>query len=285
MHKIFKKLLKREKPGTPPSFLIIGAQKTGTSSLFSYLAKHPMIEPSKQKEIHFFSSAEKRYGKGFNYYHTYFPKTKNLTFEASPSYLMHKQAPKRIFSYNKDIKLIVILRDPVLRAYSAWNMYRKRYQKNREWLFEGYLSRVKYSPDQYQRRNDQILFDFKGYVLEELAFYSKKQLYEKIEAPIIPQGLYAIYLKRYFNLFPRENIMIIENQDLLLNTIDILHRIENFLNLPNYDWKKEKLPLRGKQKYNLQKPLETFNKLYDFYAPYNEELFQLIQTRYDWHLD
>lgn len=116
-----------------PRFLIIGAQKAGTTSLFDYLSHHPYLVPSRQKEVCFFSNDE-LYQKGEAWYHSHFPMPYrvlkgSLAYEATPEYLFYPQCPERIFQYNAGMKLIIILRDPVERAYSAWNMYR-RFQKD-----------------------------------------------------------------------------------------------------------------------------------------------------------
>ena len=203
-----------------PFFLIIGAQKAGTTALFSYLSQHPMIAPAERKEIHFFSN-DGLYEKGLQYYRYNFPKVKNkITFEVSPSYLMSPSAPKRIFDYNKHIRLIVILRDPVLRAYSAWNMYRERYRENRNWFYDDWLKNVNGNPEEFERRDEKTLYDFEGFVMEEIEYRSRKE--KKIEAPVLPQGFYARYLKRYFSLFSREQILVLENAELLNKTVDVL---------------------------------------------------------------
>lgn len=112
-----------------PRFLIIGAQKAGTSSLHKMLGLHPLCIPSRPKEIHFFDQDE-AYAKGPGWYLAHFPpkplRSKgHIVFEASPSYLFlaDKTAP-RIKALLPDVACIAILRDPVKRAFSAWNMFR-----------------------------------------------------------------------------------------------------------------------------------------------------------------
>src|SRR5690242_8679107 len=101
----------------PPHFLIIGAQRCGTTSLFEYLANHPEIVPPSVKKIHFFDS---EYEKGEAWYRARFPVLENgfITGEATPYYLFHPRVPKRVRNWNPNVKLIVLLRNPVDRAYS-----------------------------------------------------------------------------------------------------------------------------------------------------------------------
>lgn len=99
------------------SLLGIGAPKAGTSWIARCLDEHPEIAIPK-KEINFFN---KNYEKGLDYYHQFFknfPKSYKAVGEFSPNYLCDPRAAKRIFEYNPDIRLIVILRNPIDRAFS-----------------------------------------------------------------------------------------------------------------------------------------------------------------------
>ncbi len=117
------------RPRLSPALVIIGAQKAGTTTLFDILSEHPRILPPRIKEIHHFSLDEE-YDKGMRHYRSHFPvvplrSTGWKTLEASPSYLRlaEKSAP-RIAHHLPGVPLLAILRDPVQRAYSAWNMHR-----------------------------------------------------------------------------------------------------------------------------------------------------------------
>src|SRR5208283_4238553 len=93
-----------------PSFIIIGAQKAGTTALFDYLSKNPQIICGTEKEIDFFNCAG-RFRQGEEFYHSHFPILESMdkdsiTFEASGGYLANPLAAKRIFEYNPKIKLI-----------------------------------------------------------------------------------------------------------------------------------------------------------------------------------
>ena len=112
-----------------PDFLIIGYQKCGTTSLYNYLAQHTNIAPAGRKETHYFSIS---YWRGINWYKSYFPtiftkkkkggKTngKFITGEASPQYIYHTYSLDRIQKTLPNVKLILLLRNPIDRAYSAY---------------------------------------------------------------------------------------------------------------------------------------------------------------------
>jgi hypothetical protein len=121
-----------------PAFLVIGAQRGGTTSLHRYLAQHPMVVPPQVKEVQFFSSPA--FLRGPRWYRAHFPLRASLerrtggrgaTFEASPYYLFHPMAPERIARALPDARFVVLLRDPVERAYSH---YRHSVQRGYETL-------------------------------------------------------------------------------------------------------------------------------------------------------
>ncbi len=127
--------------GRLPDFIIIGAQRCGTSSLYSYLIQHPQIAPANRKELHYF---DLNYRAGDDWYRAQFPSAavgnaQTLTGEGSPYYLFHPLAAERCARVVPDAKLIVMVRDPVKRAYSH---YHHEVRKGREPLsFEEAIDR------------------------------------------------------------------------------------------------------------------------------------------------
>ena len=108
-----------------PDFIIIGAQKCGTTTLFDLLEQHPLLAPSYKKEIHYFDGGlDPRidtFKKGLSWYRGHFPlKSGKLTFEASPLYLFNSLCAERIKRAVPDVKLIVLLRNPTDRAISHY---------------------------------------------------------------------------------------------------------------------------------------------------------------------
>lgn len=265
-----------------PLFLIIGAQKAGTTALHNYLCQHPSIRSATTKEIHFFST-DFHYSKGLDYYHSKFPFALygSLFLDASPSYLASKVAYKRIYEYNQKIKMIVLLRDPVDRAYSAWNMYRSRYQENRNWFFDEWVSSVGMVPDQYIRRSDKEINSFEIFVKNEIKNLSLLHL-KSIEAPILPQGLYEEHLSRFFTLFKRDQLMVVESSFLLENTLEVLEKIESFISVRKFDWDRINLSPIFEGGYADVLDQSAAVELSKYYAPHNEALYKLLGIRYDW---
>ena len=112
-----------------PSFLIIGAQKCGTTALLRALRLHPLVLAPVRKEIHYFDHG---YDRGPRWYRSHFPARRGaayVTGEASPSYLMHPLAPSRAAAFDPDMKLVAILRDPVERALSHHAMTTRKGQE------------------------------------------------------------------------------------------------------------------------------------------------------------
>ena len=112
---------------TKPDFLIIGTQRGGTTTLFSLLSAHPGIFMPEEKEVHYF---DLNYQKVIDWYTEKFSTSVKastaITGEASPYYLYHPHVPARVAKDLPEVKLIVLLRDPVDRAYSNYMLERKR---------------------------------------------------------------------------------------------------------------------------------------------------------------
>ena len=267
----------------PPEVLVIGAQKSGTSAVYEYLSKHPQLVPSSVKEINYFS-CNCRYSQGTQFYHSHFPRvlsSKILPFEASPSYLHNDVAYKRIYSYNPNIKLIAILRNPIERAYSAWNMYRQRYQINREWFFKDWAQYCDGNGKVYARRNDAALFNFKDFILNELD-EAGKGVPNFIESPVLSHGLYYTQLMRFMSLFNRDQLMIIYSNELKHSTFSTLRVIEEWLGINFFDWPEEiTKPVFGGV-YIGSIDGESKSLLEDYYAEDNKHLIQLTGKNHDW---
>jgi len=101
--------------------LIIGAGRSGTTSIAAYFAAHPEVSSSITKELHYFSIAD-LYKRGESYFHSLFPnETKKITTTADTYLLMDHAAPEKVKAYNPNMKIIIMLRDPISRSYSNYN--------------------------------------------------------------------------------------------------------------------------------------------------------------------
>jgi hypothetical protein len=147
--KVIKKITPKKSIVDRANLFIIGAQKCGTSTLYDNLIKYDSIHGGEIKEKNYFSH-ESRFQNGSVWYHNLFSKVsffyrlpkKHYFLDASPSYLAHKDAADKILKYNPEAKFIVMMRNPVDRAFSAWNMYRQMNlldNKEKMTLFEKHI--------------------------------------------------------------------------------------------------------------------------------------------------
>ena len=106
--------------GDLPDYLVIGAQKAGTTSLYRYMISHPMIRPASDKQVHYFDF---NYDKPFDWYRSQFPAGSGnglVTGEATPYYIFHPDAARRVRLVLPDVKIVALLRNPIDRACSHY---------------------------------------------------------------------------------------------------------------------------------------------------------------------
>ena len=258
-----------KKMGVLPNFIIIGAMRSGTSSLYNYMIQHPNILPAYKKEIHFF---DWNYEKGIEWYKLKF-KEKNylksflrknnhvITGEASPSYLVHPLVPKRIFKFIPDVKLIVILRNPIDRAYSHYCLDVRN--GNETLTFEQAI----------EQEQERTKWNYEN--LHKIKFDRKiiKRSFKK-------RGLYYNQLQNWMKVFPKEQMLILKSEDFFKNPNKILNQqVFKFLNLPKFDIKDRKIYQEGK--YNPMKK-ETIIILSEFFKPHNKKLEYLLNHDFGW---
>jgi hypothetical protein len=211
-----KRLSQKILPGHDPSFLIIGAQKAGTTSLHHHLDQHPKLAGSFPKEINYFSR-HIHHGKDLNWYRKCFTsltKPNALFFESTPNYLHSESVAKDIATHYPNIKLIIILRDPVIRAYSGWNMYRsfspKEVERKKAIKLKSAQSENKVYKYFFENRTE--FPSFREIVELELDFIAKGST----NGPyILRKGLYADQIKAYYKHFDKSQILILGFKDLI----------------------------------------------------------------------
>jgi Sulfotransferase domain len=185
-------------------FVIGGTQKGGTSALDSFLRQHPEIcMPTTRKELHFFDREQEN--RDYKEYHRNFKlkkKQHRVIGEASPIYMYWETAPYRIWKYNPKMKWILALRNPVERAFSAWNMESKR---------------------------DHEKLPFAEAIEKEaercrMALPLQHRVYSYID-----RGFYAHQVRRLFNIFGKANCLILLNEELRNDHQQTLRRVFEFL--------------------------------------------------------
>lgn len=258
-----------------PDFYIIGVQKSGTSALYDYLIQHPCIYPSRTKEIRYFG---KYYKNGINWYKINFPLkiqksfVKNflrkpfVTGEATERYIDHPLVPERIKKVTPNAKFIVLLRNPVERAYSHWNMLKNSVKdKERNSFEEAIKLEEKRNEGKYEKlQNDPNYYD------DDYFRYS-----------YLKRGIYVEKLKRWMNVFPRKQFLIIKSEDFFNDPSKYYKNVLSFLNLPSVELK-DYQPI-GAGKYKNSKIEPVFRKqLVEYFKPYNNELYQFLGVNYQW---
>jgi len=196
-----------------PNFLIVGAQKAGTTSLYYYLKEHPEICMSRKKEVHFFS-VEENFNKGNSWYEKQFKHCaeKKAVGEASPLYLYLPYVPQRIYDYNPNMKLIFVLRNPVERAWSHYWHMRRMGRENR--VFEQAL--------QEEERRIQKNFSC-----------GRRYSYKD-------RGKYIEQINRFLKYFPREQMFFIISKELKNEPEKVLKDLYHFLGIEEKQIKNNK---------------------------------------------
>jgi hypothetical protein len=247
-----------------PAFLIIGAQKAGTSSLFRYLAQHPNIQLPQKKELHFF---DVWYGNGIEWYEGQFPRacshSQYISGEASPYYLFHPLVPERVFRHYPTIRLIVLLRNPVDRAYSHFHMARNRNKEPEE----SFMRAVDLEYDRIAFEKQQIK---EGIINSGGSFRNWSY---------VSRGLYGEQIARWQQYFPSEQFLFIKSEDFYANTIDELEQVHDFLDIPNVP-PVDISPVNTNQYPDL--PASDRKKLEEYFREDGTVLRKLIGSRFSW---
>jgi len=241
-----------------PDFIVIGAQKGGTSSLFFYLNQHPNISLSIKKEIHFFNL---NFHKGIHWYRSYFPFKKNAqtTGEATPAYLFHPDVPERIHKVLPKTKFIVLLRNPIDRAYSAFKM---NVRLGLETLqdFELAIERELKLSTFDEHRGNNYSFERHNY------FY-------------LERGLYANQLNLWFNYFSRDQFLILNSEQFLQNPKEILAEVYEFLGVKKHFPQDFSIINRGSEN---SVSTSTRENLELYFVQENKVLYELINKDLNW---
>ena len=181
-----------------PDFLILGAQKAGTTALYAYLRRHPEITGPSWKEVSYF---DRHYARGPNWYRGNFPNLLRsrgeLVGEASPSYLFHPLGPERVRALVPEARLIALVRDPVDRALSHYN-------------HELALGREPLSFEEALAAEETRLAGEVERLCSDPRYFSQAWWSHTYKA----RGRYAEQLERWLRVFPREQLLVVATEEL-----------------------------------------------------------------------
>jgi len=250
-----------------PDFIIIGTARSGSTSLYYNICQHPCVLSAAYDELGFFDS---NFHLGLNWYRSLFPtlfskwvvkqkKQFAITGEDTPFYIWNPLVAKRILKIIPNIKLIVLFRNPVDRAYSNYHLGVRA--GSEKLSFE---DAIQMELKKLDKINDEIEQDVDKYTTPR---------------SYIAKGFYADQLKVWLELFSSEQLMIVSTEDLESNPQKTLDRIYNFLKIPKNHRlipEKQKIAAYPKMKN------KTREFLIDLYKKKNAELFTMIGQKFDW---
>lgn len=208
-----------------PDFLIVGAQRSGTTSLYRYLSRHPAVLPVLfGKGVHYFDTG---FDRGPAWYRAHFPTASRrarvarregvepVSGEGSPYYLFHPLAPERVAATIPDVRIVVVLRDPVARAYSHYNHERARGFEDLS--FEDAIAA---EPERLAGEDTRIRHE-PGYRSSSHQHHS-----------YVARGMYLEQLERWRAVVGPDRILILLSEELFADPDAIYRRTLSFLGVP-----------------------------------------------------
>ena len=215
--------------------MIIGTKRGGTTSLYFDLLDHPAtirlspppvpglkVEPT--KGVHYFDS---NYFRGDRWYRSYMPTsaaravrsrsagTRVVAGEASPYYLFHPDAARRAHGAVPDVRIIALLRDPVMRTYSHWKERRRERSEDLD-----FVAALEAEPQRLAGERDRLVVDphYLSYAWEQQSYFT--------------QSLYADALRHWIELFGRDQVLVAASEDYYARPDEVLGMMHEFLGLP-----------------------------------------------------
>ncbi len=252
-----------------PDFIIIGAQKSGTSTLYELLDQHPQLAASYRKEVHFFDGGRDprvdNYALGEEWYRSNFPTCAELdeatkTFEATPLYMLNPLTAERIAETLPEAKVIALLRNPTDRAISHYLHERQRNMEDLDLLPALMAEEERLAPVIARQ-------DFKDHAFARKSYKCR--------------GLYAQQLRRYHEHLSPDRVLAISSDDFFDRTSVTLQRVFEFVGV-DHEHRVRDLEPRNVGSGEAGDEAEARAYLDEFFAPHNEALYELIGERFDW---
>jgi hypothetical protein len=252
-----------------PDYIVAGTQKSGTTSLWAYLQEHPQVEAPMQKEMSFF---DLNYARGTDWYRMHFPLAAEdeadagkgtLTGESTAYYMFHPLAAARIAQTVPRAKIILLLRNPVDRAYSHYQLKLRRLQE--ELSFEDAIDA---EAERLAGEEEKIIHDPTYYSLAHDRF------------SYLARGRYLPQIRRWQQYFGPQQLLILESGAFFRQTDQVFARVLDFLGLSPF------VPAafgnRFPGKYKDKMSDATRRKLVEHFAPHNAALYAHLGQRFDW---
>ena len=256
-----------------PGFLIIGGQRCGTTSMYRTLAQHPnVLKAVKHKGIHYFDTD---YDRGMGWYRAHFPLertadaverrtgTRPLTFESSPYYMFHPLAAERIDRDLPGVKVIVLLRDPVERAYSAHAHELARGFEDQD--FETALA----------LEDERLAGEAEKLVTDPGSHSHSHQHHGYLQ-----RGRYVEHLERLEGVFGRDRMHVVDSHRFFTDPEPVHDAVLEFLGLPHTGY-----PAFEQHNARPRVPMDEAlrDRLEAYFEPYDERLVAWLGHPVTWH--
>jgi len=254
-----------------PDFVIISVERGGTTSLYRYITTHPCVDPAFRKEVHYF---DLNFTQGLSWYRAHFPtrwraawvsfrrRHRLLTGEASPYYLYHPHVPDRIYQTLPEVRLIALLRNPVERAYSHYQLNRRQGKEPLS-FDEAIESEEERLRGEYQR------------LVQDPTYYSDNHY----RFGYLTRGVYVDPLTRWREHFPAERLLVLRSEDLYRDPRETLFQVNRFLGLP--EWEPDHFKPYNQKPYSDIDP-KMRQKLLDYFEPHNRRLYEYLGCDFGW---
>ncbi|OWF35226.1 heparan sulfate glucosamine 3-O-sulfotransferase 6-like [Mizuhopecten yessoensis] len=251
-----------------PKVIIIGVKKCGTRALLEFLRIHPEVKAT-GPEPHFF---DRYYDHGLEWYRDLMPETNDeqTTIEKTPRYFVTKEVPKRVFNMSRDVKLVLIVRDPVTRAISDYTQVASK--------------RASMKP------------------FEQMALSNNHTGLVDTSWPVIKIGIYAKHLEEWLRYFPLEQFHFVNGENIVKNPSEEMFKLQDFLGLRRYindshfymnDTRGFPCIQKTGSKYphclvgtkGRKHPYvdpNVIKRLQDFYRPFNKKFYQMTNIDFGW---
>jgi len=300
---------------TRPEFMLVGGMKCGSTSFARYLSAHPQVKLSRPKEPHYW--AWHRYSAK---YQDFFVNDSPLfdpepgqyvSGEFSTSSLIHPLVPRRVRANLPGLKIFVLLRNPIDRAYSHFTMS-ERAGREKECSFEEIVRKEMDEVSDLLASHERGFLNVDGDskscysgtdgsplgVAKHARGWPERILRNDVDLrdfyyqSYVFRSLYHDQLHRWLRLFPREQLMIIQSEIFFENAVDTMNKVVESLGLEPFDFQAASQlerrwdagagnALKMPQNYPMM-AVETRELLADFFEPYNEQLYRLIDEDLGW---
>jgi len=274
--------------GALPDFVVVGGKKCGTTFFYHLLSRHPHVQPAAAKELHFFNA---HFDEGTEWYRRCFPQPgrkegrKTITGEATPEYLSYSRVPERMAELIPQARLIALLRNPVDRAYSDYQMVARKGRESR--TFEEAVGLE--GAEGGGRKKAPLPGEGGGEAPERRDRTGARRR----RCKHLSKSIYVDHLRRWSEYFPKEQMLVLKSEDFFERPVETIKLALDFLDLP--EWEPEAVEFRNKRAedkyardklnkgdYGQRMDPATRRRLEEYFEPHNQRLYDYLGVDFKW---